>query len=62
MKLWIARDRSGLWLYTTKPLLNPEKNEFESEDGNILYIDDDLFPEITFKNSPQKVKIELINK
>lgn len=43
MKLWIARDRSGLWLYITKPLFDPDRKEFESEDGNILYIDDELY-------------------
>lgn len=61
MKLWIARDCMGLWVYTTKPLFDPDRNEFESEDGNILYIDDDkLFPEVTFENSPQQVEIKLV--
>ena len=61
MKLWVARDWSGLWLYTTKPLFNPDKNEFESEDGNMLYINDDkLFPEVTFENSPQEVELKLV--
>ena len=55
MKLWIARDLSGLWLYTTKPLFNTDKHEFEAKDGNILYIDEELFPEVTFENSPQIV-------
>jgi hypothetical protein len=60
MKLWIARDRSGLWLYTTKPLFDHDRNEFEAEDGNILYIDDDIFPEVTFENSPQLVELKLV--
>ena len=60
MKFWIARDRGGLWLYTAKPLFDQDKNEFESEDGNILYVDDELFPEITLGNSPQQVEIKLI--
>ena len=51
----------GLWVYTTKPLFNPDKNEFESEDGNMLYINDDkLFPEVTFENSPQEVELKLV--
>lgn len=59
MKLWITRDYMGLWLYTTKPLFNPDKNEFE--DGNMLYINDDkLFPEVTFENSPQMVELKLV--
>ena len=60
MKFWIARDRSGLWLYTAKPLLDPDTNEFESEDGNILYFDDELFPEVTFEDSPQQVELKLV--
>lgn len=60
MKLWIARDRSGLWLYTTEPLFDPDKKEFESVDGDILYVDDELFPEVTFGNSPQQVEIKLV--
>lgn len=51
----------GLWVYTTKPLFNPSKKEFESVDGNMLYINDDkLFPEVTFENSPQQVVLKLI--
>ena len=60
MKLWIARDRSGLWMYTIKPLFDPDRKEFESEDGNILYVDDELFPEVTFENSPQQVELKLV--
>lgn len=60
MKLWIARDCMGLWLYTTKPLFNPDRNEFDFGDGDILYIDDELFPEVTFENSPQQVELKLV--
>lgn len=57
MKLWIARDKYGLWLLTTKPYID---DDMFTCDGNIYCIDCDLFPEITFENSPQEVKIELI--
>lgn len=61
MNLWITRDYMGLWLYSTRPLFNPSKKEFESIDGNSLYISDDkLFPEVTFENSPQRVELKLI--
>ena len=61
MKLWITRDCMGLWLYTTKPLFNSSKKEFESVDDNTLYINDDkLFPEVTFENSPQQVELKLV--
>ena len=51
MELWIARDRiKGLFLYVTKPE--------ELYDGvffgkGTLEISNDLFPEITYENSPQ---------
>lgn len=58
MKFWIARDFTGLWLYTTKPLLNPDVNKFEDVDGVALYVyGDKMFPEITFENSPQTIEI-----
>ena len=58
MKLWIARDCSGLWLYTTKPLFDPDRNEFVSEDGNRFYVyGDKPFLYVTFENSPQQVEI-----
>ena len=61
MKLWITRDYMGLWVYTTKPLFNSSKKEFESVDDNMLYINDDkLFPEVTFDNSPQMVELKLV--
>ena len=61
MEFWIARDVSGeLWLYSDKPEFNPYKNEYESFGGDFLVIDNSLFPEVTFENSPQKVKIELV--
>ena len=62
MELWIARDSYGLWLYNKKPyqkfILNNDKC-FKYE-GRKFLIDDALFPEVTFENSPQKVRIELI--
>ena len=57
MKLWIARDKDGLiYLYMKKPYLIT--HYFDSK-HLIGEIDKDLFPEITFDNSPQEVKITL---
>lgn len=62
MKIWIARDSYGLWLFENKPtkyLSNGDKcfNKF----GNTRYlIDSRLFPEITFNNSPQEIELKLI--
>lgn len=59
MELWIARDRiKGLFLYVTKP---EELYEGVFFGKGTLEISNDLFPEITYENSPQKVKLELIN-
>ena len=62
MRLWIARDSYGLWLFRRKPkkyLSNVDK--FFNKVGNTRYsIDSQLFPEITYENSPQRVEIKLI--
>lgn len=60
MELWIARDQDG------------DLNIYDSEPVKILwwlfyrrkkcgYIQDNEFPEVTWENSPQKVKLELID-
>ena len=62
MKLWIARDKNDtLALYTEEPMLyyneyyeGPYKSQRIDLDGN-------LFPEITFENSPQEVELKLVN-
>ena len=57
MKLWIARDKYGLWLMDSEPYII---NYTFTCDGNIYRIDWNLFTEITFKNSPQEVELKLI--
>lgn len=63
MELWIARDKdNGLFLYNDKP----EKGEFcfipivNNLFIGSIDIDNNLFPEVTFENSPQKVEINLV--
>lgn len=59
MKLWIAREKCGnLFLYDTKPY---KDGEYWKSAGNYYLIDRHLFLEITFKNSPQEVKLKLID-
>lgn len=64
MKLWIARDFDGaLNLYVIKPLLDSNDNMYYANcdmEDDYLNIDKDLFPEITFENSPQQVEIKLV--
>lgn len=65
MKLWIARELSNkLSLFSNKPKL-----QFVNIYGKQIWIGDfvaavktDLFPEVTFENSPQEVELKLINK
>lgn len=67
-KLWIARDEDGsLFLYRLKPRLHSNDKKFVVSDdaptiaGEFLVIDDELFPELTFENSPQLVEVKLAN-
>ena len=61
MKMWIARDfGGGLYLFPEKPIL---MTDYKCWDGEDWYkIDRDLFPEITFENSPMEVELKLIDK
>lgn len=60
MELWIARDRAGiLRIYDNEPKVDKRKQEIMSI-GGYYEININLFPEVTFENSPRKVKISLI--
>jgi hypothetical protein len=61
MKIWIARDKNGnLWFHEGKPHINKyaeKDNAFWSSDGEYYEVDQDLFPEVTFENSPMEVEL-----
>ena len=58
MKLWIARDKDGaLYFYRSKPI-RFEYDFFSTE--SIGFISSDLFPSVTWENSPQEVELKLI--
>ena len=57
MKLWIARDYRGLYIFENQPYLVIDR--FHSY-GFILLVQNDKFPEITFENSPQQVENTLL--
>lgn len=73
-EFWIARDSDGMLKISNKKLSLWESNSFGADerddyvmawfnDGgkdNSLYINKKLFPEVTFENSPQKVRIEMV--
>lgn len=62
MKLWIARDSYGLWLFRRKPtgyIFNGDKC-FNKSLNTRYSIDSQLFPKVTFENSPQQVEIKIV--
>lgn len=66
MKLWIARDKDGcLWVYKSKPVKLEEKYFIDIKENSVDTLGTELpkerFPEVTFENSPQEVKLKLIN-
>ena len=64
MKLWIARDKDGTLLLSDKLPYLPNKDYtfFCFGDGVSIYnLDRNMFPEVTFENSPQQVEIKLVN-
>ena len=59
MKLWVARDKDGgLNLHFDKPTTDYGKYYFMSTKA--VVISQDLFPEVTFENSPQEVELKLV--
>lgn len=63
VKLWIVRSKHGtLEMHKKKPVLSKLTNEPVWIGGGFIgYIfNDDLFPEITFENSPRQVEINYV--
>lgn len=52
-KIYIARDKDGaLAIYKGKPIYNEEFDTFNGDYNLIDYINSNLYPEVTFENSP----------
>lgn len=63
MKLWICRNTMGLLrAFINKPHSFEAFDDQHWSDGNppVIIFEEDLFPEITFENSPQQVVIKLV--
>ena len=61
MKLWIAKDKNGaLALYTEEPMLYYNSQYEGPYKSQMIDLDEDLFPEVTFENSPQQVELKLV--
>lgn len=59
--VWVARDEDGsLWLYSAKPVKACGMFHCSSV-GEMFQIDDSVYPEITYENSPVKVKLLFID-
>lgn len=69
VRMWIARDKLSyeIYLFTEKPILCedaywcPDLRKEYLEDDDYLQLEDTMFPEVTFDNSPQEVEIKLVN-
>ena len=61
MNLWIARETWGsLYIFGVKPFYDENYDKWQSPISGLSFqVDDESFPEVTFENSPQIVKLEL---
>lgn len=56
--MWIARDKDGkLYFYNLKP--DKIDNYFQCDFGGMLRINPNLFPDVTWENSPVEVELKL---
>ena len=61
MKFWIARDMNkDLALYTVKPTLYYDNYYEGTYNSEKIDLNKNMFPEVTFDNSPQMVEVKLI--
>lgn len=57
--LWMARNKDGLlFLHVTEPTLDEEQGVWYSKDRPSLC--NNIFPEVTFENSPKRIKLTLM--
>ena len=59
--VWIARDKDGtLAIFENKPIIDYDDDAWYGEDADEEFsiINRDMFPEITFENSPKQLIIK----
>ena len=64
MQYWIARDKDGnLFLYENQPQIPYEEaTYFNTENFEKCFeLPSDAFPELTFENSPKRIKLSLLD-
>ena len=60
MKLWIARDKDNdLKVFTSQPYQRNGIFSVEYDKDDVMFINSDMFPGLTFENSPQEVELKL---
>lgn len=59
--MWIAKDRDGeTYLYSNYPVKC--NNYFISANGEYeIYLGNNVYPELTYENSPKKVELKIID-
>ena len=58
--MWIAREKDGsLMFFNLRPHRSGGYFNHKRDDFQGWMLDEDLFPEVTWENSPQKVEIKL---
>ena len=66
MKMYIARDEEGcLLLHSEKPSKGYDdltRKWYWGSMGNSMELDDQMYPEVIFENSPMEVELKLIEK
>ena len=66
--MWIAREENGeLLLFAEKPIHNFHTKSYMNQSGwcdgcYIGELESDIFPEVTFENSPIEVELKLKNR
>lgn len=61
MKVWIARDKNGtLFLYDEDVPQKTGEHFMQRGFKNVMILSNDLFPEVTFENSPQEAELKLV--
>ena len=58
--LWVARDSNGeLFIYSEKPIRDYDCFIYQNNDDlNACMLPDNLYPEVTFENSPKQLIIK----
>lgn len=58
--MWVARDSNGiLCMYFSEP--TNKGKYFSTDDKDYIYLKPEMFPDITWENSPKQIKI-IVNK